>query len=107
MKVCVKCGELNTLTNQVCKNCQASLPAPMSTRATPRQKVWSNEESFKAQLTVPINWEMVRIDAAIAAMQGLLSTKEPVNKQDEKDLAFFSVRCADALVSELKKKEIK
>jgi hypothetical protein len=48
---------------------------------------------------------MVRVNAAVAAMQGLLSTREPVDKQDETDRAFCSVRCADALVSELRKKE--
>lgn len=101
MKVCVKCGELNTLTNQVCKNCQASLPAPINIRAIPREKVWSGEDSFKAQLTVPINWEKVRIDAAIAAMQSLLS------RGSVPDPDISAVMYADKLVAELKKKEIK
>lgn len=49
----------------------------------------------------------LREQAAIAAMQGMLATQEPVDKKDEYDLALYSVRCADALIAELKKEVAK
>lgn len=61
-----------------------------------------------------INWEKVRIDAAIAAMQALCnSCHENIIRdiQNENDLersnviSFLSVRIADALVQELKEKD--
>ena len=47
------------------------------------------------------NWEQVRIQASIAAMQGICAS--PVNViRNEKSLAEVSVKFADALVKELK-----
>lgn len=62
-----------------------------------------------------IDWNQVRIQAAIAAMQGILSDEEEVGyacseatyKENEKytipvAVARFAAACADALVEELK-----
>ncbi len=64
-----------------------------------------------------IDWNQVRIQAAIAAMQGILSDEEEVGyacseatyKENEKHtipvaVARFAAACADALIIELKKK---
>lgn len=48
-----------------------------------------------------INWQQVRIQAAIAAMQGMCSN-EKYNHFMWKDIAKSSVGYADALVKELK-----
>ena len=60
-------------------------------------------------------WQQVRIDAAIAAMQGLVSNEIHLNHADkvaeEKGintstfLAKCAIDCADALVAELKRSE--
>lgn len=50
------------------------------------------------------DWQQVRIQAAIAAMQGLLST-ERLCTFPNRDIAKYSVSQADALIEELKKKE--
>lgn len=63
------------------------------------------------------DWNQVRIRAAIAAMQGILSNEEEVGyacseatyKENEKHtipkaVVRFAIACADALVAELKKK---
>lgn len=63
------------------------------------------------------DWQQVRIQAAIAAMQGILSDEEEVGyacseatyKENEKHtipvaVARFAAACADALVAELKEK---
>lgn len=49
-----------------------------------------------------INWEQVRIKAAISALQGFCSNAITFNNDDDK-LAKWSVSCADALIAELKK----
>ena len=49
-----------------------------------------------------INWEQVRIKAAISALQGFCSNAVTFNDDDDK-LAKWSVSCADALIAELKK----
>lgn len=51
------------------------------------------------------NWEQVRIDAAISAMQGIMESGKlgMVLELDPKIIAVQSVRVADALVEELKK----
>lgn len=64
-----------------------------------------------------IDWNQVRIQAAIAAMQGILSDEEEVGyacseatyKENEKHtipvtVARFAAACADALIIELKEK---
>lgn len=65
----------------------------------------------------PTDWSQVRIQAAIAAMQGILSDEEVVGyacsevtyKEDEKHttpkaVARFAVACADTLIIKLKEK---
>lgn len=49
-----------------------------------------------------INWEQVRINAAISALQGFIYNKVTVNSSYN-GLAECSVRAADALIAELKK----
>ena len=49
----------------------------------------------------PIDWQKVRIQAAIAAMQGILSNQSSVVVSDEVVIRD-SVSLADALVKELK-----
>lgn len=54
-------------------------------------------------IQLPIDWERVRIDAAIAAMQGMLAC----GGWDSERLANVAVCHADALLAELKKEETK
>ena len=49
-----------------------------------------------------IDWEEVRIKAAISALQGFCSNSVTFNNDGDK-LAKWSVSCADALIAELKK----
>ncbi len=49
----------------------------------------------------PIDWQQVRIQSAIAAMQGLLSNEKQVHIKVS-EAAYMSVLYADALVKELK-----
>lgn len=56
-----------------------------------------------------VNWEQARVDAAISAMNGILSRNNnlPFNtheKEVSEEVARISVVLADALVAELKKK---
>lgn len=48
-----------------------------------------------------VNWQQVRIQAAIAAMQGLLSNEKQVHIKVS-EAAYMSVLYADSLVKELK-----
>lgn len=54
-------------------------------------------------IQVPDEWQNVRIQAAIAAMQGIVSAQIPA-KEDIEVVARNSVILADALIEELKKK---
>ena len=47
------------------------------------------------------DWKQVRIQTAIAAMQGMLSN-ESIKLKTNEEAAIFSVNIADALVEELK-----
>ena len=49
----------------------------------------------------PVDWRQVRIQAAIAAMQGILSNKE-FNPKTIEGVVATSVNIVDALVKELK-----
>lgn len=49
-----------------------------------------------------INWEQVRIKAAISTLQGFASNPNSTSATDE-ELALWSVRAADALIAKLKK----
>lgn len=57
------------------------------------------------------NWQQVRIQAAIAAMQGMLSNPEHQKKQLESGepfgyfYAMNAIMCADVLVAELKRSD--
>ena len=60
---------------------------------------------FEAVEEVPnthIDWEQVRIKAAISALQGFASNPNITYVTDE-ELAKWSASCADALIAELKK----
>lgn len=60
---------------------------------------------FEDVVKVPnahINWEKVRIKAAISALQGFTSNTETARGMD-RELAEWSVSAADALIAELKK----
>ena len=48
-----------------------------------------------------VNWQQVRIQAAIAAMQGLLSNEKQVHIKVS-EAAYMSVLYSDALVKEMK-----
>ena len=50
-----------------------------------------------------VNWEQVRIKAAISALQGLASNPKSSFTADDK-LAKWSISCADTLIAELKKR---
>ena len=62
---------------------------------------WDFEDVEEAPDT-DVNWEQVRIKAAISALQGFCCNSEAFNNDDDK-LAKWSVSCADALIAELKK----
>ena len=62
---------------------------------------WDFEDVEEAPNT-DIDWEQVRIKAAISALQGLASNPNSSFASDDK-LAKWSVSCADALIAELKK----
>ena len=49
-----------------------------------------------------INWEEVRVNAAIAAMQGICGNQDRVDIY-KATIAEVSVKLADALIEELKK----
>ena len=49
-----------------------------------------------------IDWEQLRIKAAVSALQGFASNTNSTSATDE-ELAKWSVSCADALIAELKK----
>ena len=55
----------------------------------------------KAKGKSKVNWEQVRIQAAIAAMQGILSNASSISVKDE-IVIHESAKFADALVKELK-----
>ena len=61
---------------------------------------WDFEDVEEA-LNTDIDWEKVRIKAAISALQGFCSNSETFNDDDDR-LAKWSVSCADALIAELK-----
>jgi hypothetical protein len=57
------------------------------------------------QLKFPIDWERTRIDAAIAAMQGLLAN--PIAIQECWRIEDLAVKKADNLLAELRKEVAK
>ena len=61
---------------------------------------------MKETTDTDIDWEQVKIKAAISALQGFCSNSEAFNNEDDK-LAKWSVSCADALIPVLKKENEK
>ena len=59
-------------------------------------------EDVEEELTKEIDWEQVRIDAAIAALNGFCSNYQMARLSDV-SLSISSVGAADALIAELKK----
>lgn len=49
-----------------------------------------------------MNWEQIRVNAAIAAMQSLVSIASFTDANREKNIAILAVEQANALVEELK-----
>ena len=72
---------------------------------TDKQRGWINEAFMDgvrwADDNRPVDWQQVRIQAAIAVMQGILSNQSSVVVRDEVVIRE-SVSLADALVKELK-----
>lgn len=63
------------------------------------------ELEFLGQVN-PIDWEQVRINAAIAAMQAYIGNGDYVKYNSESVIAAWSVKQSDALIEELKKKQL-
>lgn len=61
----------------------------------------NREEQIKADANLHINWQQVRIQAAIVAMQGILANQSSVVVRDEV-IIQESVSLADALIEKLK-----
>ena len=61
------------------------------------------ELNRQKELVNPVDWERVRIDAAIATMQGMWACPDA---NFMRPMEVISVECADALVAELQKKEV-
>ena len=59
-------------------------------------------EDVEEVLSTDIDWEQLRIKAAVSALQGFASNPNSTSATDE-ELAKWSVSCADALIAELKK----
>ena len=64
--------------------------------------MWWDFEDVEEELTKEIDWEQVRIDAAIAALNGFCSNYQMARLSDV-SLSISSVGAADALIAELKK----
>ena len=58
------------------------------------------------QIKGEIDWQRVRVDAAIVAIGGMLGHEESMRWTKE-EIAFDAVMLADALVAELKKRKAK
>lgn len=58
--------------------------------------------AFSLEFEKEVDWEQVRIQAAIAAMQGILANERRIGNSI--DTAHYSIKYADALIEELKKK---
>lgn len=64
--------------------------------------LYQDFEDVEEELTKGIDWEQVRIDAAIAALNGFCSNYQMARLSDV-SLSISSVGAADALIAELKK----
>jgi multidrug resistance efflux pump len=61
------------------------------------------EVNRQRDLMNPVDWERVRIEAAIAAMQGMWASQR---YNFGKPVPVLAVECADDLIAELQKKEV-
>ena len=59
-------------------------------------------EDVEEVLSTDIDWEQLRIKAAVSALQGFASNPN-ITSVTDKELALWSVRAADYLIAELKK----
>lgn len=64
--------------------------------------LWWDFEDVEDVPHTSIDWEQIRINTAISALQGYLSNTITARTSD-KELAEWSVKTADALIAELKK----
>ena len=71
------------------------------------------EKMYREECSTKTDWNKVRIDASIAAMQALCNSchdsvireiQESLDKERSSVISFLAVRIADSLVSELKNK---
>ena len=65
--------------------------------------LWWDFEDMEEALNTDIDWEKVRIKAAISALQGLAANPNSSFATDD-ELAKWSVSCADELISVLKER---
>ena len=73
-----------------------------------------HEKRDENERLAKIHWDKVRVDAAIAAMQGLCNSchesvireiQESSDKERSNVISYLAVRMADSLVRELRKEE--
>ncbi len=62
--------------------------------------LWWDFEDVEEVLSTSIDWEQVRINAAISALQGFAASPQIASTET---LARWSIGAADALIAELKK----
>lgn len=67
-----------------------------------RLNIYWDFEDVEEVLSTDIDWEQLRIKAAVSALQGFASNPNSTSVTDE-ELALWSVRAADYLIAELKK----
>ena len=79
-----------------CKNC--TVDCPYRTSDGEKECVFQNHI-----IKIPDEWRYIRIQAAIAAMQGMLANNGLYLKEED-TIPNLAVRYADVLIEELKKK---
>ena len=67
-----------------------------------RLNIYWDFEDVEEVLSTDIDWEQLRIKAAVSALQGFASNPN-ITSVTYEELAKWSVSCADALIAELKK----
>ena len=67
-----------------------------------RMNIYWGFEDVEEVLSTDTDWEQIRIKAAISALQGFASNPNSTSATD-KELAEWSVSCANYLIAELKK----
>ena len=74
-------------------------PAPVNTKVETISAAQEKASSIPVNTSVPPDWQRVRIDAAIAAMQGILAS----NAWPTKPVAQSAIDYSSELITELKK----